>query len=51
MKYAFVFISILAIWIAGILLVLSRGESVNLIFATVMICSVLLFIIGFKRKR
>ena len=51
MKYAFVFIGIVAIWIAGVLLVSARPEDVNSIYVTVMVITVLLFMIGFKRKR
>lgn len=51
MKYAFVFVGIVAIWIAGVLLVMARTEDVNLIYATIMGITVLLFVIGFKKGR
>jgi hypothetical protein len=51
MRYAFVFISIAAIWAAVIIMVISvPGFSSDLAQACALLMSVILFVIGFRRK-
>lgn len=52
MKYLSVFITILLIWIAVILMAVSRHNTANVyeLYLAVMVCTVALFLIGFSRK-
>jgi hypothetical protein len=51
MKYAFVTISILAIWIATIMVVYFLGTNTIFLPLTALAMSVILFIIGFGGKK
>lgn len=51
MRYAFVFSSILAIWLALILLALQTDVDALFLACVVLVMTVVLFLIGFKRGR
>jgi hypothetical protein len=51
MRYAFVFLSILAIWIAGILLALETKIEGMFLAGIILVMTVALFLIGFRRGR
>lgn len=52
MRYASIFMTILFIWIAVILMALTRhnADEIFQLYVAVMICTVALFLIGFARK-
>ncbi len=52
MKYASIFATILFIWVAVIIMALTRQDSAEVfhLYLAVMVCSVVLFLIGFSRK-
>ena len=51
MRYAFVFASIVAIWLALILLALNTKVNGLFLASIVLVLTVTLFLIGFKRGR
>ena len=51
MRYAFVFVSIVAIWLALILLALNTKVNGLFLASIVLVLTVTLFLIGFKRGR
>lgn len=51
MRYAFVFLSILAMWVALILLALETKIGGLFLAAIVLSMTVVLFLIGFQRSR
>ncbi len=51
MKYAFVFASIVAMWLAMVLLALKTDVGTVFLAAVVLVLTVVLFLIGFKRGR
>lgn len=52
MRYASIFFTILFIWLAVILIALTRNSSNEILqlYLAVMACTVLLFLIGFGKK-
>lgn len=52
MKYASMAVTILLIWIAVILMALTRNNAHDVfnLYLTVMVCTMLLFFIGFAKK-
>ena len=52
MKYASIFATILLIWVAVILMALTREDTNEIfqLYLAVMVSTVLLFLIGFTRK-
>lgn len=52
MRYASIFFTILFIWLAVILIALTRQKSNEIfqLYLTVMVCTILLFLIGFGKK-
>lgn len=53
MKYLSIFFTILFIWVAVILMALTRSSSSEImqLYLTVMLCTVILFIIGFSKNK
>jgi hypothetical protein len=53
MRYASIFFTILFIWLAVILIALTRHKSGEIfeLYLAVMVCTVLLFLIGFAKKQ
>lgn len=51
MRYAFVFVSIVAMWLALIMLALASPGYVLFVTTVVIIMTVVLFLIGFQRGR
>jgi hypothetical protein len=52
MRYASIFLTILFIWVAVILMALTRRDAgeVFQLYLAVMVCTVALFLIGFGKK-
>jgi hypothetical protein len=52
MKYVSMFLTILLIWVAVILMALTRNSSHDIfnLYLIVMICTMVLFFIGFAKK-
>ena len=51
MRYAFVFVSIVAIWLALLLLALRGGANPMFIYGVVMLMTIVLYWIGFRGNR
>ncbi len=51
-KYASMFATILLVWVAVILMALTRNKSDDIfnLYLVVMVCTMFLFLIGFARK-
>lgn len=52
MRYASIFFTILFIWLAVLLIALTRHDAREIfqLYLAVMVCTVLLFLIGFAKK-
>jgi hypothetical protein len=52
MKYASIFFTLLFIWLAVIIMAFSRSDAREIfqLYLSVMVCSVVLFMIGFAKK-
>jgi hypothetical protein len=52
MKYASIFFTILFIWLAIIIMALSRNDTREIyqLYLIVMVCTVVMFLIGFAKK-
>ncbi|HSX23581.1 MAG TPA: hypothetical protein VLE74_00575 [Candidatus Saccharimonadales bacterium] len=52
MRYASIFLTILLIWVAVILMALTRHSASEVfeLYIAVMVCTVMLFFIGFGKK-
>lgn len=51
MRYAFVFLAIVAMWVALLLLALKTTVDTPFLATVVMVLTVVLFLIGFQRGR
>lgn len=51
MKYAFVLVSAVAMWVALLIITLKGGVNSVLLYAIVLALTVVLYVLGFKRAR
>lgn len=51
MKYAFVFVSVVAIWLAMVLLAIKTDVNTIFLQTVILALTVVLFLVGFRRGR
>lgn len=51
MKYAFVLVSVVAMWVALLLMTLRGGVNSVMLYGIVLALTVILYVVGFRRAR